>query len=364
MGTLGKPVKKGDVPMASSIGIKIANGEFYPLIEENSSVRKRMILTTVHDNQPSVQIDLYRSSAKVMTDAQYIGSLVVENIRPKPKGEPSIEMIISSKSNGEIVADAIDLDTSSKSEHYVLTVSLKSVDETSRDVDLPDFELEANEEPPSSLYSHAERIRKRSRRKTAVWLSILIFLIVVLALLGTWLFFFGGLDTVQSRWPAVSQTVQQKVVEPAKQFGNSVKKIIPKKTPASGRHTAVVSTSEPAVKAEPSPTPAKMAEPEPAKEPAPSPVKITEAAPVTEAPVSRTQTAKKNPSAPVYSYKVPATIPREGVNYVVRWGDTLWDISGAFYKNPWLYPRIAKHNNIRNPNYIISGRTIRIPPKN
>ncbi|MDR3147256.1 MAG: LysM peptidoglycan-binding domain-containing protein, partial [Treponema sp.] len=64
------------------------------------------------------------------------------------------------------------------------------------------------------------------------------------------------------------------------------------------------------------------------------------------------------------SYKVPATIPRNGVAYRIRWGDTLWDIAEAFYRNPWLYPRIARYNGIRNPDRIISGTSIRIPPKN
>jgi nucleoid-associated protein YgaU len=66
----------------------------------------------------------------------------------------------------------------------------------------------------------------------------------------------------------------------------------------------------------------------------------------------------------VANFKVPATIPKEGFAYRIRYGDTLWDISEAFYRNPRLYPRIARFNNIRNPNMIISGRTIRIPPKN
>ena len=86
--------------MASNIGIKIANGEFYPILKENSSVKKRLILTTVHDNQPSVQIDLYRGTSNVISDSQYIGSLVIENIKPRQKGEPSIEMVISSSANG------------------------------------------------------------------------------------------------------------------------------------------------------------------------------------------------------------------------------------------------------------------------
>jgi nucleoid-associated protein YgaU len=66
----------------------------------------------------------------------------------------------------------------------------------------------------------------------------------------------------------------------------------------------------------------------------------------------------------VASYKVPATIPKGGVPYKIRWGDTLWDISEAFYRDPWRYRRIARFNNIRNPDLIISGRTIRVPPKN
>ncbi|MDR0590117.1 MAG: LysM peptidoglycan-binding domain-containing protein [Spirochaetaceae bacterium] len=48
----------------------------------------------------------------------------------------------------------------------------------------------------------------------------------------------------------------------------------------------------------------------------------------------------------------------------MQWGDTLWEISEAFYRNPWLYSRIARFNNIRDPNRIISGITIRIPPRN
>ena len=49
------------------------------------------------------------------------------------------------------------------------------------------------------------------------------------------------------------------------------------------------------------------------------------------------------------------------VTYRIKWGDTLWDIADAYYKNPWRYPRIARYNNIKNPDYIISGTTILIP---
>jgi len=337
--------------MASNIGIKIANGEFYPLIEENSSVKKKMILTTVHDNQPSVQIDLFRSSADDISDAQYIGSLVVENIKPRPKGEPSIEMVISSDSNGDIVADAIDLDTGSGGEHYVLTVSLKSVDETSRDVELSDFELESNEEPPSGLYKAAKDVREKKSGAFPLWLIILLLLLLLLGLLAYWLFFMGGTEQVKSIFnkPAATETIQQ---EPE-----------PVNDPVTEPPPVIEQT--PVIEQVPVRQQPPVREPEPVRQE--TPVQRTEPVPVIQAPQTppppRTQTASgRNP--PVASYNVPSVIPREGVNYRIRRGDTLWDISEAFYRDPWLFSRIARHNNIRNPNFIIADRVIRIPPRN
>jgi len=326
--------------MASNIGIKIANGEFYPIMEESSLIRKRLILTTVHDNQPSVQIDLFRSTVGVMADAQYIGSLVVENIKPRPKGEPSIEMVISSNSKGEIIADAIDLDTSAGGEHYVLTVSLKSLDETSRDMEIPDFELESNEEPPTGLYNRAKKIKQQEKKSSKTWIFVLIGILLLLGLFAAWLFFLGGLDVVKPVVNNVTSTVSSWFA--------------PKPQP--------VSQSVPARQPDPAPAPAPVVTTpvEPVQEVV-TPPPVIQAPPVAPAPA---QTTRVRPPAPVSSYNVPAVIPRDGVNYTIRWGDTLWDISEAFYRNPWLYPRIAQFNNIRNPNLIISGRTIRIPPRN
>jgi len=313
--------------MSSSIGIKIANGEFFPLIEENSMVKKKLILTTVHDDQQSTQIDLYRSSAKTMTDSQYIGSLVVDNIRPRPKGEASIELIISSNSKGEIIADAIDMDTSADSEHYVLTVSLKSLDETSKDMEIPEFDLDSEEEQPSGLYNHAKNIKRNKQKKSLVWLFILIGIIIALGGVTVWLFFFDGLSFVQSRWPVVQQTLQQNVIEPVKQFVSGIIGFIAKKMP---------SAVQPAVKM-------------------PEPAVLTEIISTAETPL---------PAPVLASLNASAGIPREGINYKIRRGDTLRNISAAFYNDPLLYERIANQNGIGNPNYIISGRTIRIPPIN
>jgi hypothetical protein len=320
--------------MGATIGIKIANGGFYSIIEENSAVKKRLILTTVHDNQRSVQIDLYKSFTKTMADALYIGSLVVEKIKPKPRGEPSIEMIITSTANGEITADAIDLDTGTGGEHHYLNVSLKSLDEDNREGEIPDFELEQHEGPPSELYTRTSKVKKEAGG-FPWFLVIIIGLVIILGFLALWFFVLRNVSS--SLFGARSTSVEQS-------------------RPAESPQAESPQAESPAARPEPAaPEPAATA-PQPA---APPPVIQAPAAPV------RTTAARRNrPPAPVSSYNVPASIPKEGSPYRIRWGDTLWDISEAFYRNPWLYPRIARFNNIRNPDLIISGTTIRIPPKN
>lgn len=48
--------------------------------------------------------------------------------------------------------------------------------------------------------------------------------------------------------------------------------------------------------------------------------------------------------------------------YLIKKGDTLWDISGEFYKKPWFYHKIAEYNNIKNPDLIYYDTKLLIPP--
>jgi len=302
-----------------------------------------MILTTVHDNQLGMQIDLYRSAAKSMTDAQYIGSLVVENIKPGRKGEASIQMVVSSTKDGDITSEVIDLDKP-KGEPNVLSVSLKTLDGTDRGPGIQDFDLDDGSVSSGSS-KHSKVTRVKQKRKIPALTFVAAGLILILGLLAVWLFLFGGIDTVSNQIAKIKSSTE-KPAEPVKQ-------------------PEPVKVEEP-VKA---PEPVKQEEPVKVEEPVkqPEPVKVEEPVPVIAAPVEppapKPVEKKVRPPAPVLSYKVPAVIPQNGVPYKIRWGDTLWDIAAAFYRNPWLYPRIARFNNIKNPNLIISGRTIRIPPK-
>ncbi|MDR3276948.1 MAG: LysM peptidoglycan-binding domain-containing protein [Treponema sp.] len=314
--------------MASTIGIKLANGEFYAILEENVRVTKRLTLTTVHDSQRSVQIDLYRSYTRTMADALYIGSIVVNNIRPRPRGESEVDLTIGSDATGKISADAVDLDDSA-GEHHYLSVALKTFDEDSRARSLPDFELEETGSPPRELYEKAGVTGEALPKKAFPWIPVLVAglgLVIILAVvfLGLFLLRYEPPGPVPAEDLAVAVLVQPQEPAPEPVLERAPEPAVPANVPV---------IEAPPVPAEPIPAPAE--------------------------PASRTRR-----NAPVYSYKVPAVIPAGGAPYTIRWGDTLWDISEAFYRNPWLYTRIARYNNIRNPDRIISGTTIQIPPRN
>ncbi|MDR2630407.1 MAG: LysM peptidoglycan-binding domain-containing protein [Spirochaetaceae bacterium] len=330
--------------MASTIGIKIANGEFYPIMEENSSVKRRLILTTVHDAQKSVQIDLYKSTTKTMADALYIGSLVIEEIRPKPKGVPSVELVITSNSKGEIIADAMELYANKEGEHYHLHISLASFEEDGKDITIPDFELESYEDPPNELYDRKSAVPHKDINPRLPLLLIVGGVVVIVIWLGIWFFLTRGSSLGWTMFGSGKAVAENPAPEPPVEA--------PPPVPAEAAPPEVEPPPVPAVAETP---PAPLAEPPPA-----APVVVTPP----ESPPAAPVRSRERSAAPVARYKVPTTIPRGGVPYKIQWGDTLWEISEAFYRNPWLYPRIARFNNIRNPNRIISGTTIRIPPRN
>jgi len=349
--------------MAGTIGIKIANGDFYPVIEENSLEKKRLVLTTVHDKQNSVQIDLYRSISKSMLDAQYIGSLVVEDIRSAQKGEPSIEMIISSDMDGNISADACDLEGG---EHQLLDVSLKTLDTAVKEDDFPDFSIEQSS--PSVSYNKTADSDEEDRKFPWLIMGLAtIFVIIAVAIL--WFFFLGGRDVVPIKFfksqarPAYEEplapppaVIQQPPIAPA-----------PPPPPAAEPKPVKPPAPEVIVQEIPPPVPPVQEVPAvqeptvqvPAVQAPPPPVIKAPSTP----PPARPQAVKRTrPPAPVSSYKVPAVIPKNGVVYQIRWGDTLWEIAEAFYRNPWLYPKIARDNKIANPDHIIAGSNVRIFP--
>jgi hypothetical protein len=337
----------------SKIGLKLANGEFYAVLDEGLPARKRLVVTTVQDGQKSVQIDIYRGQGPTVAGAEYAGSLVVENIPFAPRGEPDIRLDLALDAEGRLAAYAEEL---SSGEHQSIELSLEALTEENS-YEIPDFafteetdslpeeassspraetgrpkaetDIFGEEEAPpgeeeafalpsfESPYSGEEIAENRpveAKRKRRL-LPILLFVILILALLlgGAWL---------------VNHFILQ---------------------PMSGA-ASLATPPAPTVQVAPAPAAAQVPvqpAPEPAAAPAVQPAAVQPAAPPPKQAAAAPAAAAKNP----------------GVYYKLRWGDTLWDLSYTYYRNPWLFGKLVKANKIKNPDFIIAGKTIWIPPR-
>ena len=106
-----------------TVGIKLADGSFYPVMEEGSAQTKKLELTTANDNQTCVMVDLYRSKTCSMDDAEYIDTLKIENLNAHQNGEPSISFDVGLDENGELSYSIADPETGATSNSQITLVS-------------------------------------------------------------------------------------------------------------------------------------------------------------------------------------------------------------------------------------------------
>lgn len=99
-----------------TLGIKLADGSFYPVMEEGVAQHKQLVLTTANNNQTKVMVDLYRSANCTMDDAEYVDSLQIDNLIEHPNGEVSIEFDVSLDENNQLMAHLIDEETGQQSD--------------------------------------------------------------------------------------------------------------------------------------------------------------------------------------------------------------------------------------------------------
>ena len=78
-----------------AIGIKLADGTFYPIIGDAEPSEKELVLTTVKDNQTRVIVDLYRTDTDSIEDAEYVDSLQIDNLVAHPNGSANISLTIT-----------------------------------------------------------------------------------------------------------------------------------------------------------------------------------------------------------------------------------------------------------------------------
>ena len=124
--------------MGNIIGIKLADGSFYPVMEEGKPFSKKLELTTVRDDQTTVQLHLYRSATGSMEDAEYVDTLLIENLVPHPKQENTLNLNINLDENNMLSAEIDDPETGNSTNSKVSLVTLGQNDiEATSDFAIP-----------------------------------------------------------------------------------------------------------------------------------------------------------------------------------------------------------------------------------
>jgi len=109
--------------MGKNIGIKLADGSFYPILEEGVPKKKLLELTTVQDNQTTIMVDLYSSETNSMADAQYVDTLQISSLIPHPEGEPNICLSVQIDENNVLSAEVSDAESGTSSNTSVELIS-------------------------------------------------------------------------------------------------------------------------------------------------------------------------------------------------------------------------------------------------
>ncbi len=99
-----------------SIGIKLYDGNFLPILNDDEIKIKKVILTTVRDNQKKTIIELYEGKSGKCINNEYLGKIEIPIKRKTKKGEPAIELHLRLDDNGILYAKAWDLDSGEESE--------------------------------------------------------------------------------------------------------------------------------------------------------------------------------------------------------------------------------------------------------
>ncbi|HNZ26302.1 MAG TPA: Hsp70 family protein [Spirochaetota bacterium] len=291
-----------NVALPKSIGIKLFDDSFVPVLSEGEIKNKKVILTTVKDNQKKAIIELYEGNSDRCVNNEYLGKLVISIDRQTNKGEPGIEVHLRLDENGMLYAKAWDVEsgqeTAIKIEH---SKSKRIFRETLSDNEIDG--LGGTGTKRIDNYESEDIISNYGDEKKSVFpiirgILIALIILIILALLGL-----GGYYLVKN-----ISTLMGLFDKP--------------KTTTTTTTTIVEETTT-----------------------------------TTEEIVTTTTVAPK------LDENITGIKKLEGKKHYIRRGDNLWNICKKYYNDPWYYPSLAKENSIKNPRLILAGRSLIIPPK-
>jgi len=142
----------------AEIGIKLADGSFFPILDDSAPARKRVVLTTAREQQDNVQIDLIRQENDVI---EHVGFLLLEDLGESDEGVRELSLTIGIDGAGNLDAQIATTDDSQYQSFAVnvhelegsgsfdmpdvaSTIGDVEVAEDLDDLEMPDFDLDSD----------------------------------------------------------------------------------------------------------------------------------------------------------------------------------------------------------------------------
>lgn len=320
--------------LPKSIGIKLYDDSFVPVLTEGETKNKRVVLTTGKDNQKKAVIEIYEGVSAKCSENEYLGKLIIELDRSTNKGEPAFEVNLRLDDNGVLYAKAWDQESRKESELVIENMeSNRITQENLTDEEIQEYEDTQVQELPSEIMEDTEKYKNHcvdslqyentSYKNANIYNDeedsgkkrIIAGIIIAVLLIGIIILIILCCKSCSS-----------------KESVNTVSAITQKEV-----STQITEPSEPSL--------LDIKEPE-REVPAPEPEPVVEA---------EEEAVKKEEPAGLSVL--------EGQKHYIRYGDNLWNICKRYYGDPWYYPDLAKQNNITIPRRIYAGQYIIIPQK-
>jgi LysM repeat protein len=284
------------------IGIRLADHSVFPVFSTDAPGGKRVVLTTARDDQERVDIEVVQSDDLDLNRGHQltIGRLTLDDLQLAHGGEPEVDVVLR-------LTPERNLDVSATNR---ATGNAQSVS-----INIDSAAAEAEFSVPESLTDgfepdFAAEIEEEPRSRRSGWLLVLVMLIVFAILAaGAWWFLLRAPSEPMSDDPPAA-------------VDSGETEASPQEPPEST--TPVAGGASPAEPAGPAVT---------------------------------------GGTAPSVQESTPTDVIVDGdsVEYRIRRGDTLWDISETFYGTPWLFSELADANEISNPNLIYAESDLEIP---
>jgi molecular chaperone DnaK (HSP70) len=297
------------VVLPKSIGIKLFDDTFVPVLTEGEIKSKKLILTTVKDNQEKAIIELYEGNSDKCINNEYLGKLVIAIHRNTVKGEPGIEAHLRLSDEGMLYAKAWDSESGAQSEIKIEHSASKRIfPETLSDEEIKGLNDTAEKVESISDEIYEDKSQPKGFNAVRIILAALIILVFLALLILLGIFLFNSYQKYSTENKEKLRIEQQKKLE--------YKNTLDAANKEAERLAALQKEQE-----------------------------------------------SKNTSVQSTVQTTDQSIDLKGKKHYIRWGDNLWNICKRYYKDPWYYPSLADVNNIKVPRKIYAGTYITIPDK-